>query len=195
MLACSPCHGGTAHGLPLFGRLLDIGFAITVVTARPASLRCRHHSRHHSASSACQLVCQRPLAIAAAGLPSQPSPPGRGGGARGWQGQQVNAAEIRRDGGSGRVGICLSAIVGNHGHSCNVDSCWPTCRNPSSSHKETVLTAAGPSKAGHIQANEHKDREIEGVNTDCHACGPGEKERRGRGGESAWRLQQLGCAA
>ena len=46
VLACSPCNGQRPllACRPRFGRLLDIGFAIAVATARPASLRCRHHS-------------------------------------------------------------------------------------------------------------------------------------------------------
>ena len=87
VLACSPCHGPrpSLACRPLFGRSLDIGFAIAVATARPASSRCRHRSHFRysrrraclpaPASSAGQLHGQRLLAIATAGFPSQPSPP------------------------------------------------------------------------------------------------------------------------
>ena len=70
---------------PLFGRLLDIRFAIAVATARQVSPCCPHlRRRRYSRWRAClpapaglpgELACQRLLAVAAASLPSQPSPP------------------------------------------------------------------------------------------------------------------------
>ena len=86
VLACSPCHGIRSLAVHFLVARSKSASPSPVATARQVSSQCHHlRRRRYSRWRAClpalpaslagELACQRLLSVAAACLPSQPSPP------------------------------------------------------------------------------------------------------------------------